>query len=353
MERVQKSNPMMKRRTRKSASRILAFFLAVVMVFSVTTTPVDAFSLGGFFKKVSNAISNTVKAVQRIVDTSDNKTVYSFSELNSFTASLFAPKDIKVKLGADIYVPSNRNIASALHNVDMNLNGHKIYSDNPSQAILISYGRRFDIHDGTIVQRVNTSNGVINMSGGDSTIKNVTIKKSGSASRVTGLDISGILANPEIKFENVTFDGMTTGLNIEYGGRVVMKNSYIKNSQGDAVNIWGRYSYNQKYSELTMTDSSIKYFKGNGINAAKGSKVNLTDVTVTGGTTRNRYGILAGKGSTVNLKGSTKVYSSAGGNIGVYKGHPVKIDSLSAANKYSFTVVDGLVGTDPSVVAEL
>ena len=134
MERVEKMNPLAKRNVRKGAKRGLSFMLAIVMVFSVMTTPVDAFSLGGFFKKVSNAISSTVKAVQRIVDTSDNKTVYSFSELNSFTASLFAPTDIKVKLGSDIYVPYNRNITSVLHDVDMNLNGHTIYRDNPSQT---------------------------------------------------------------------------------------------------------------------------------------------------------------------------------------------------------------------------
>lgn len=351
MERTQKKE--MNQSVKRRAGRGLAFLLAIVMVFQVTVTPVDAFSLGGFFKKVSNTISNTVKSIQKIVDTSSSKTVYSYSELNSFLGSLFAPKNITVKLGADIYVPSNRTIASALHNVDMDMNGHTIYSDNPGEAIIISYGRTFNIRGGTIVQRVNTSNGVIDMTGGDATIKNVTIKKSGSASRVTGLDISGILADPKITFEDVTFDGMTTGLNIEYGGRVVMKNSYIKNSQGDAVNIWGRYSYNQKYSELTMTDSSIKYFKGNGINAGSDAKVTLTNVTVTGGTTRNRYGILAGKDATVTLTGNTKVYSSAGGNVGVYKGNPVKIDTLSAANKYSFTVVDGLNGTEPSVVAEL
>lgn len=352
MERTQKKE--MNRSVKRRAGRGLAFLLAIVMVFQVTVTPVDAFSLGGFFKKVSNTISNTVKSIQKIVDTSSSKTVYSYSELNSFLGSLFAPKNITVKLGADIYVPSNRTIASALHNVDMDMNGHTIYSDNTGEAVLISYGRTFNIRGGTIVQRVNTSNGVIDMTGGDATIKNVTIKKSGSASRVTGLDISGILADPKITFENVTFDGMTTGLNIEYGGRVVMNNSYIKNSQGDAVNICGRHSYNNKYSELTMTDGSIKYFKGNGINAGSDAKVTLTNVTVTGGTTRNRYGILAGKDAKeVNLKGITKVYSSAGGNIGVYKGHPVTIESLSAANKYSFTVVDGLDGAVPSVVATL
>lgn len=352
MERTQKKE--MNRSVKRRAGRGLAFLLAIVMVFQVTVTPVDAFSLGGFFKKVSNTISNTVKSIQKIVDTSSSKTVYSYSELNSFLGSLFAPKNITVKLGADIYVPSNRTIASALHNVDMDMNGHTIYSDNTGEAVLISYGRTFNIRGGTIVQRVNTSNGVIDMTGGDATIKNVTIKKSGSASRVTGLDISGILADPKITFENVTFDGMTTGLNIEYGGVVVMNNSCIKNSQGDAVNIWGRHSYNQKDSKLTMTDGSIKYFKGNGINAGSDAKVTLTNVTVTGGTTRNRYGILAGKDAKeVNLKGITKVYSSAGGNIGVYKGHPVTIESLSAANKYSFTVVDGLNGTEPSVVAKL
>lgn len=352
MERTQKKE--MNRSVKRRAGRGLAFLLAIVMVFQVTVTPVDAFSLGGFFKKVSNAISNTVKSVQKIVDTSSSKTVYSYSELNSFLCSLFAPKDITVKLGADIYVPSNRTIASALHNVDMDMNGHTIYSDNPGEAIIISYGRTFNIRGGTrggtIVQRVNTSNGVIDMTGGDATITNVTIRKSGSASRVTGLDISGILADPEITFNNVTFDGMTTGLNIEYGGRVVMNNSYIKNSQGDAVNICGN-SYNQKNSKLTMTGGSIKYFKGNGINAGSDAEVTLTDVTVTGGTTRNRYGILAGKGSTVNLKGSTKVYSSAGGNIGVYKDNPVHIASIDSSNKYSFTVVDGLNGTDPVAVA--
>lgn len=351
MERTQKKE--MNRSVKRRAGRGLAFLLAIVMVFQVTVTPVDAFSLGGFFKKVSNTISNTVKSIQKIVDTSSSKTVYSYSELNSFLGSLFAPKNITVKLGADIYVPSNRTIASALHNVDMDMNGHTIYSDNTGEAVLISYGRTFNIRGGTIVQRVNTSNGVIDMTGGDATIKNVTIKKSGSASRVTGLDISGILADPKITFENVTFDGMTTGLNIEYGGVVVMNNSCIKNSQGDAVNIWGRHSYNQKDSKLTMTGGSIKYFKGNGINAGSDAEVTLTDVTVTGGTTRNRYGILVGKDATVNLKGSTKVYSSAGGNIGVYKEHPVKIESLSAANKYSFTVVDGLDGAVPSVVATL
>ena len=351
MERIQKRDPLMQKRVRRGASRGLAFFLAVVMVFSVTTTPVDAFSLGGFFKKVSNAISSTVKAVQRIVDTSDNKTVYSFSDLNSFTSSLFAPTNITVKLGSDIYVPSNRNITSVLHNVDMNLNGHTIYSDNPSQTLFISYGRKFKIYNGTIVQRRNNSSGIIYMSGGDAEINNVTFKKSGSASRVTGLYTTGILADPKITFDSVTFDGMTTGLNIQYGARVVLKNSYIKNSQGDAVNIQGEYK-NRK-SSLDMTGGYIKYFKGNGINAGYGAKVSLTDVTVTGGTTRNRYGILAGKGSTVNLAGSTKVYSSAGGNIGVYKGNPVNIASLGTANKYSFTVVDGLNGTEPAVVANL
>lgn len=351
MERIQKSNPLMKKRVRRGASRGLAFFLAVVMVFSVTVTPVDAFSLGGFFKKVSNAISSTVKAVQRIVDTSDNKTVYSFSELNSFTCSLFAPTDITVKLGKDIYVPSNRNISSVLHNVTMDLNGHTIYSDNPGQALFISYGRNFKVYNGTFVQRVNNSNGIIYMSGGDATFDNVTIKKSSSASRVTGLYTTGILANPEITFNNVTFDGMTTGFNIQYGARVAMNNSYIKNSQGDAVNIQGEYK--GKNSTLNMTGGYIKYFKGNGINAGYGSKVNLTNVTVTGGTTRNRYGILAGKGSTVNLAGSTKVYSSAGGNIGVYKSNPVTITSLSSSNKYSFTVVDGLTGNEPAQVAKL
>lgn len=351
MERIQKRDPLMQKRVRRGANRVLAFFLAVVMVFSVTTTPVDAFSLGGFFKKVSNAISSTVKAVQRIVDTSDSKTVYSFSDLNSFTSSLFAPTNITVKLGSDIYVPSNRNITSVLHNVDMNLNGHTIYSDNPSQTLFISYGRKFKIYNGTIVQRKNNSSGIIYMSGGDAEIKNVTFKKSGSASRVTGLYTTGILADPEITFNNVTFDGMTTGLNIQYGARVVLNNSYIKNSQGDAVNIQGEYK-NRK-SSLDMTGGNIKYFKGNGINAGSGSKVNLTNVTVTGGTTRNRYGILAGKGSTVNLAGSTKVYSSAGGNIGVYKENPVNIASLGSTNKYSFTVVDGLDGTTAAPVANL
>ena len=351
MERIQKRDPLMQKRVRIGASRGLAFLLAVAMVFSVTTTPVDAFSLGGFFKKVSNAISSTVKAVQRIVDTSDSKTVYSFSDLNSFTSSLFAPTNITVKLGSDIYVPSNRNITSVLHNVDMNLNGHTIYSDNPSQTLFISYGRKFKIYNGTIVQRRNNSSGIIYMSGGDAEINNVTFKKSGSASRVTGLYTTGILADPEITFNNVTFDGMTTGLNIQYGARVVLNNSYIKNSQGDAVNIQGEYK-NRK-SSLDMTGGYIKYFKGNGINAGYGAKVSLTDVTVTGGTTRNRYGILAGKESTVTLAGSTKVYSSAGGNIGVYKENPVNIASLGSENKYSFTVVDGLNGTDPVEVASL
>lgn len=351
MERIQKRDPLMQKRVRRGASRGLAFLLAVAMVFSVTTTPVDAFSLGSFFKKVSNAISSTVKAVQRIVDTSDNKTVYSFSDLNSFTSSLFAPTNITVKLGKDIYVPSNRNISSVLHNVTMDLNGKTIYSDNPSQTLFISYGRKFTISNGTIVQRRNNSSGIIYMSGGDAEINNVTFKKSGSASRVTGLYTTGILADPKITFDSVTFDGMTTGLNIQYGARVVLKNSYIKNSQGDAVNIQGEYK-NRK-SSLDMTGGNIKYFKGNGINAGSGSKVNLTNVTVTGGTTRNRYGILAGKGSTVNLAGSTKVYSSAGGNIGVYKENPVNIASLGSTNKYSFTVVDGLDGTTAAPVANL
>ena len=75
MERTQKKE--MNRSVKRRAGRGLAFLLAIVMVFQVTVTPVDAFSLGGFFKKVSNAISNTVKSVQKIVDTSSGKTVYS------------------------------------------------------------------------------------------------------------------------------------------------------------------------------------------------------------------------------------------------------------------------------------
>ena len=349
MERKKHSDMSRKRNKKRFASRALALFLTVVLVLNVNTIPADAFSLGGLFKKVSNV----VKSIQKIVDTSDNKTVYSFSELNSFTSSLFAPTNIKIKLGADIYVPSNRNITSVLHNVDLNLNGHTIYCNNSGQAFFISYGREFKIYDGKVVQRVNNSNGIIYMSGGDAEITNVTFKKSGSASRVTGVYITGILANPKITFNNVTFDGMTTGLNIQYGGNVVMNNSYIKNSQGDAVNIYGQY--NDKKSTLTMTGGYIKYFKGNGINAGSGAKVDLTNVTITGGTTRNRYGILAGIGSDVNLNGNCKVYSSAGGNIGVYKENPnpVKIASLTSDNKYSFTVLDGLNGTNPAAVAKL
>lgn len=153
---------------------------------------------------------------------------------------MFAPTNITVKLGKDIYVPSNRNISSVLHNVTMDLNGKTIYSDNPSQTLFISYGRKFTISNGTIVQRRNNSSGIIYMSGGDAEINNVTFKKSGSASRVTGLYTTGILADPEIAFNNVTFDGMTTGLNIQYGARVVLNNSYIKKQSGRCRQYTGR-----------------------------------------------------------------------------------------------------------------
>lgn len=228
MENKEKNTATKKQSMKKRASRALAFCLTVVMVLNVVVMPVNAFSLGGFFRKLSNAVTSTVNAVKKIVDTSDSKTVYSFSELNSFTCSLFAPKKITVKLGADIYVPSNRNISSALHDVDLNMNGHTIYSSNPNQTVYLSYGRQWKVWNGTIVQRVNNSSGVINISGGDATFENVTIRKSGSASRVTGLYATGILADPKITFNNVTFDGMTTGQNITYGARVVMNNSYIK-----------------------------------------------------------------------------------------------------------------------------
>ena len=351
MENKEKNTSTKKQSMKKRASRALAFCLTVVMVLNVVVMPVNAFSLGGFFRKLSNAVTSTVNAVKKIVDTSDSKTVYSFSELNSFTCSLFAPKKITVKLGADIYVPSNRNISSALHDVDLNMNGHTIYSSNPNQTVYLSYGRQWKVWNGTIVQRVNNSSGVINISGGDATFENVTIRKSGSASRVTGLYATGILADPKITFKNVTFDGMTTGQNITYGARVVMNNSYIKNCQGDAISIYG--NYRDRDANLEINGGAVKYFKGNGINAGNGSSVSLVNTYVTGGTTRNRYGVLVGKKAKVRMEGTTKVISNAGGNIGVYKGNPVTIASVGAANKYSFTVVDGLEGTNPTTVANL
>lgn len=335
---------------RRKAKKAIAFVLAVLMVVNMSTTPVEAFSLGGLFKKISNSVSSTVNSIRNLTDSSSSKTVYSYSELNKFLSNLFSPKNIKVKLGADIVVPSNRNIVSVLHNVDMDMNGHTIYSDNPSQTFFISYGRTFNVKNGKIVQRVSNSSGIVHMLSGDATFENVTFRKYSGASRVTGLCISGIGGQPAITLKNVTMDGLTTGMSVMYSSRVTMSNSTMKNMQGDAIATTASGSYKPSVS---LSSSTIKYTKGNGVNACKNATVKLTDVTITGGTSRNRYGVLAAKGSDVTLSGNSKVYSNAGGNIGVYKDSPVTIQSVTSNNRYSFTVVDGLNDKKPHTVAKL
>lgn len=138
--------------SRRGARRCLAFFLALLMGFTLVTMPAEAFSFKGLFKKVSNAITQTVKKVSNLVDRSDTKTINSYAELNSFVSSLFAPSDITANLGSDIYIPSNKRIVPVMRNLTLNLNGHTIYSDNPEYAIFISYGRKVTINgSGSII----------------------------------------------------------------------------------------------------------------------------------------------------------------------------------------------------------
>ena len=66
-----------KRNVKGIARRVVAFILAFAMVISVTTTPAYAISLGGFFKKVTNAVTSTVNSIKKCIDTSSSKTVYS------------------------------------------------------------------------------------------------------------------------------------------------------------------------------------------------------------------------------------------------------------------------------------
>ena len=273
--------------TKRGVGRILTFCFVLVLALQVTVTPVDAFSFGGLLKKVSKKISAAVSSVRSLVDTSSEKTVYSYAELDRYMSSLFAPTDITVKLGGDIYVPSNKTITSVRHKVTMDMQGRTIYSDNPNYTMYL-YFQNMTIQNGTFVQRVSNSEGFVYAGGSNLKIKDVSFKKSSSASRVTGLSASGIIGSPNVELTNVTFDGLTTGISLRYGAQATLNNSNIKNSQGDAVTLSG---YNDKKPTFTMTGGAIKYFKGNGINAADKSSVTLNNVTVTGGTTRNRYGI--------------------------------------------------------------
>ena len=121
----------------KRMKRAIAFALAAMMVINVPT-PVEAFSLKSAINKLAgsvNNIKNSAKKLNSIMDSSSSRTVYSYEELNNSLNSLFAPNNIKVKLGNDITIPAGKSLNVSFHNVEMNMNGHSIYS-NSSQYML-------------------------------------------------------------------------------------------------------------------------------------------------------------------------------------------------------------------------
>lgn len=359
VQTLERMNPI----TRKGARRALAFFLALLMVFSVTATPVEAFSLKGFFKDLSKSIN----AIAEIANPPAKKTVKSFSELSEYVSSLLGPSHMTATLGANITIPSNKTISNTLRDITIDLNGYTIYVDNPKYGICSVAGNKLTVKNGTIVQRVNNSLGTIYISAGDLWMSNVKIK--GTASSTIGFYSGGAIADPESTLNNVTFTGLTTGMRIESGAEVIVTNSKINNSKGDAIYL-PENTFDQK-STLEMSDSTITNFAGNGIRAEFGTKTELNNVKITGGTSRNRYGILVGKTDTllgdrrpqVSLNGNTEVKNNVGGNIGVHhlkengqedNGSSVNI-SLSGATaySYSFTVADGLNGTKPAAMAQV
>lgn len=356
----EKMNSDKRRSSGARVKRITALALAAMMVVNVPT-PVQAFSFKKAFSSITSSINNTVKAVKKLTDSSSSKTVYSYSELKDYMVSLFTPTDITVKLGADITVPSGEYIYSMLHNVTMDMNGHTITSNSAYGVFNPSSGRRYDVKNGTLVQNVNTTNAMLYMYSGDSTFTNVTFKKSSNATNVTGVKLSGSLGNPGATFDNCKWNGLTTGITLNRIGKITVTNSTIYNTQGDAVkleNYMGALE-NDIQNSFKMTGGSIKYFKGNGIAAGAGTQAVLSNVTVTGGTTRNRYGIRAEKGANVQLNNGTSVKDNVGGNIAVNKytdatDCPVTIDSVDKGS-YSFTIMDKIASNenDAYIVAKI
>lgn len=358
MRGKEKMNSDKKRSSGARVKRITALALAAMMVVNVPT-PVQAFSFKKAFSSITNSINNTVKAVKKLTDSSSSKTVYSYSELKDYMVSLFTPTDITVKLGADIMVPSGEYIYSMLHNVTMDMNGHTITSNSAYGVFNSSSGRRYDVKNGTLVQNVNTTNAMLYMYSGDSKFTNVTFKKSSNATNVTGVKLNGALGNPGATFDNCKWNGLTTGIALNHIGNITVTNSTIYNTQGDAVkleNYMGTLEGDNIQNSFKMTGGSIKYFKGNGIAAGAGTQAVLSNITVTGGTTRNRYGIRAEKGSKVQLENGT-VKDNVGGNIAVNKytdatDCPVTIDNVSNGS-YSFTIMDKITDNKAYTVAKV
>lgn len=343
--------------------RCMALVLAMALVFT-STTPVEAFS----FKKLFKGISKAVNEIVEIANPPASKTVYNYQELNSYIGSIFGPSTMTATLGSDITVPSNGIVVSSIRDVVVKLNGKTVYVDNPRYGFFCGFGHKLTIEGpGTIVQRVNNSEGVIHINAGDLWVNNVTIKKSLNVTKATGLSANAAIASPEATLSNVTFNGLTTGMMVENGAKVIANNCHFKNLKGDGICLPDNVF--DKKSTLRLSNSDISYFTGNGVFAGYNTRATLENVTITGGTNRNRYGILAGQAwnsdwrVAVELKGNSKVYNNAGGNIGVYRAQicldpiadyvPITIDSLDSNDDYSFTVVDGLDGSSPATVAQV
>ena len=133
----------------KRMKRAIAFALAAMMVINVPT-PVEAFSLKSAINKLAgsvNNIKNSAKKLNSIMDSSSSRTVYTYEELNNFLNSLFAPNNIKVKLGNDITIPAGKSLNVSFHNVEMNMNGHSIYSNSSQYMLSTAFNRTVKVYD--------------------------------------------------------------------------------------------------------------------------------------------------------------------------------------------------------------
>ncbi len=350
-----------KEKSRKyTIKNILSSFLAIILMASIValSKPVEAsaFSLKGAFKSVTNSIKKAVDSVKNVIDTSTSKTVYNYSELSSFLSNVFSGTDLTVKLGADITIPSGSRIVSCLHNVDMDMNGHKIISSTTDYPIFISYGRTWKIKNGSIIQNTGASTGVFYVSAGDLFVNNVTIKSNNANNATTAVYINGVLASPKAEFNNCTFENFTTAFNMSYDSRAILNSCQIKNSQGNAVYLaYNYFSGNQ--CRFTMNGGSIKYSKGHGIysdgaaylTSASKNQICLDNVEISGGTSRGRYGIYAGDNSEFYLT-NCRIKNNAGGNIGANDTSYINISNLDNG-EYSFTYTPGFSDSLPKRVA--
>ncbi len=338
---------------KEQGKRILAIMLIIAMISTSPAISAQAFSLGGFISSISSSISSAVDKIKNSVETSSSKTVNNWTELNNYvSSSYYAPKDITVKLGANITIPSNAHLSTLIHNVTMDLNGHTLYSNTGDYSIYVSYGKVWKIKNGTIVVNRDNMRGLFNMSSGDLFLNNITLKSASASNATVALREDGLIGSSKVTMNDVRFEKFTTAIQLGYSAVATGKNITVKNSQGNAIEV-------QSGAELTLNDSTVQYSKGHGLYTAsyynKDTTVTLNSVKILNGTTRNRYGIYAaqnsynGKKANISLT-NCEVVSNAGGNIAAFTNSSVHITNIDQG-KYSFTTLSAMNGSTPNTVA--